>query len=70
MASPLMNHFHFDGMTEYVNAILLGIAADIPQLDIHTKIYLQELSATHPSLPEKIHERNRPSNRRNLIRTL
>ena len=50
MKSPLVNHLHFDGTTEYGNGILLGRAADILHLDIHTKIYPQELAAINHSL--------------------
>ena len=53
MKSPLVNHLHFDGMTEYGNGILLGGSADIPHLDIYTKRYLQELSAITSSLPDQ-----------------
>ena len=53
MISPLVNHLHFDGITKYGNDILLVRAADIPHLDIHTKIYLQELSTLTCSLPDQ-----------------
>ena len=34
----LVNHLHFNGMTEYENAIILGTSEEIPDLDPHTKI--------------------------------
>ena len=53
MTTPLVNHLHFDGMTEYGNYIILRQAADIPHLDNHTKRYLQELAAITRPLPEQ-----------------
>ena len=53
MTPTLVDHLHFDGMTYYGNEILLVQAADIPYLDIYTKIYLQELAALTRSLPKK-----------------
>ena len=53
MTSTLVNHLHFDGMTDYGNDILIGQAADIPHLDNHTKRYLQELAAITRPLPEQ-----------------
>ena len=47
-----MNHVHYDSMAYYGNNILLWHAADIPHLDNHTKIYLQELSTLTSSLPD------------------
>ena len=40
MTSSLVNHLHYDGTTDYGNNILMRKAADIPNLDNHTKIYL------------------------------
>ena len=37
MTTPIVNHILFDGMAEYDNAILLGQASDIPEMDPHTK---------------------------------
>ena len=53
MTSPLVNHFHFNGMTDYGNGIIMEQAADIPHLDIYTKRYLQEIAALTRSLPDK-----------------
>ena len=33
MTIPLVNNLNFDGMTKYGNDILLGMAAEIPDLD-------------------------------------
>ena len=49
----LVNHLHFDGMTEYGNEIILGKAAGILHLDIHTKRYLQDLVEITRSLPDQ-----------------
>ena len=46
MVPPLVNHLHFDGMTEYGNIIILGIEADIPDLDPHTRRYINEIATT------------------------
>ena len=53
MTSPLVKHLRFDGMTYYINNIILVQAADIPHLDNHTKIYLQELASLKRTLLDK-----------------
>ena len=53
MINPMVKHLHFDGMTEYGNGILLGQAADTPELYSHTKIYLHELATINRSLPDQ-----------------
>ena len=53
MTYPPVNHLHFDDMTDYGNDILLRQAADIPQLDNHTKSYLQEISTIRRSLHDQ-----------------
>ena len=55
MTYPLVNHLHFNGITDYGNEILLVQAADIPHLDIYTKRYLQELADLTHSIPNKSH---------------
>ena len=77
MTFPLVKNFHFDGMLNYGNNILLGQAADILHLENHTKRRLQQLAALTRSLPDqvqqilpgRIYQRGRPSKRRNLIGT-
>ena len=53
MKPPLVNHLHYDGMTDYGKDILLRQAAEIPHLDNHTKRHLQELSALTLLLPNQ-----------------
>ena len=53
MIPPLVNHLHFDGMTDYGNNILIVQAADILHLENHTKWYLQELAGLTQSLPDQ-----------------
>ena len=53
ITSPLVNQLHFDGMNDYGNNIILVQAADIPHLDNHTKIYLQELASLKRTLLDK-----------------
>ena len=53
MTPPIVKHLQYDGMADFGNDILLGQAADIPHLDNHTKIYLQELSALTRLLPNQ-----------------
>ena len=53
MTLPLVNHLHFNGVTDYGNNILLGQAADIPHLEIYTKRYLQDLASLTCLLPNK-----------------
>ena len=53
MAPPLVNHLHFDGMTEYGNIIILGISEDIPDLDPHTRIYINEIATTTPYINDE-----------------
>ena len=55
MITPLVNHLHFDGMTQYGNDILLGIIADIPDLEPLTRSYINYISTTTPSLPDQDH---------------
>ena len=44
VTSPLVNHLHFVGMTQYVNNIILVQDEEIPNLNTHTKRYLQEIA--------------------------
>ena len=37
MITTLVNHLNFDGMTKYSNAILLGRATEIPNLEPYKK---------------------------------
>ena len=53
MTPPLVNHLHYDGMTDYGNDILLRQAEDTPHLENHTKIYFQELSTLTLQLPDQ-----------------
>ena len=53
MTPHLVNHLHYDGITDYGNDILLGQAVDIPHLENNTKRLLQELAAITRSLPDQ-----------------
>ena len=53
MTSPLVNHLHFNGMTDYGKNILLVQAEDIPHLDMYTKRYLQDIVYLTRSIPNK-----------------
>ena len=53
MTTPIVNHLHFYGMKEFGNTILLGQASDIPDLNLHIKIYLQKLAEITRYLPNK-----------------
>ena len=53
MTSPLVKHLRFDGMTYYINNIILVQSANILHLGNHTKRYLQEIAAQTRSLPYK-----------------
>ena len=43
MTTPLVNHINFDVMTKYGNNILLGTATEIPEFNIRTERYLNQL---------------------------
>ena len=51
----LVNHLHFNGMTEYGNAIILGTSEEIPDLDPHKKKYLHNLASINLYLPDNTH---------------
>ena len=53
MTTPLVNHLHFYCMTDFGITILLGQASDIPDLNLHIKIYLQKLAEITRYLPDK-----------------
>ena len=53
MRTLLVNHLNFDDMKKYGNNILLGMEAEIPDLDHYTKRYLHQLSAMTHSLPDE-----------------
>ena len=50
--TPLVNHLNFDDMAKYGNDILIVTAAEIPDLELHTKIYLHQLSTIPRSLTD------------------
>ena len=52
----LVNNLNLDGMTDYDNGILLGLAAETPKLEPHTK------ESSTPSLHHTLSTRQRPTN--------
>ena len=53
MTTPLVKHLHFYCMTDFGDTILLGQESDIPDLNLHIKIYLQKLAEISRYLPNK-----------------
>ena len=53
MMRPLVDIPKYNGITRYINQLLLGTAPDIPSLDPHIKKYLKELQEISKRLPPK-----------------